>query len=92
MQATNERGRVTAKVHHSLGHLALNVPDDDILLDLVSTAHKPLAGHVVFPETDGRTARKTLVWEAGHWVSYHKTFAGRQRGSKDVSGSLPSSR
>ncbi len=74
-QATNERGRVTARVRHGLVHLMLDVPDDELLLDWGTTAHKPLAGHVTFFETDGHTARETLAWEAGECVGYHETFA-----------------
>ena len=64
-QATGERGRVVAKVRHELVHVALDVPNDDVLLDWANTAHKPLAGHVTFFETDQRTARETLNWVAG---------------------------
>ena len=74
-QATNERGRVMTKVRHGLMHLTLDVPDDAVLLAWGTTAHKPLAGHVTFFETGGRTARETLAWEAGECVGYHETFA-----------------
>ncbi|GAA4027448.1 hypothetical protein GCM10022409_09300 [Hymenobacter glaciei] len=73
-QATNERGRTAAKVRHGLVHLALDVPDDDLLLDWGNTAHKPLAGHVTFFDTGRHTARETLSWEAGQCVGYHETF------------------
>ena len=73
-QATNERGRVAAKVRHGLVHLTLDVPDDDLLLDWGNTAHKPLAGHVTFFNTGRHTARETLSWEAGECVGYHETF------------------
>ena len=73
-QATNERGRVAAKVRHGLVHLTLDVPDDDLLLDWGNTAHKPLAGHVMFFNTGRHTARETLSWEAGECVGYHETF------------------
>ena len=74
-QATNERGRVMAKVRHGLVHVTLDVPDDALLLAWGTTAHQPLAGHVTFFETGGRTARETLAWEAGECVGYHETFA-----------------
>ena len=64
-----------AKVRHGLVHLTLDVPDDARLLAWGTTAHKPLAGHVTFFETGGRTARETLAWEAGECVGYHETFA-----------------
>lgn len=79
-QATGERGRVNAKVRHDLVHLSLDVPADGGLLDWAATAYKPLAGHVTFFETDRRTARETLLWEAGNCVSYHENFvAGDSR-------------
>ena len=74
-QAINERGRAMAKVRHGLVHVTLDVPDDAGLLAWGTTAHKPLAGHVTFFETGGRTARETLAWEAGECVGYHETFA-----------------
>ena len=46
-QATNERGRVMAKVRHGLVRVTLDVPDD-VLADWGTTAHKPLPGHVTF--------------------------------------------
>ena len=38
-QATNERGRVVAKVRHGLVYVTLDVPDDEVLLDWCTTAH-----------------------------------------------------
>jgi hypothetical protein len=73
-QATDQRGRVQAKVRHGLLHLTLDVPDTDLLLDWAHTAHKPLGGHVTFFEPDQRTARETLSFAAGQCVSYQETF------------------
>ena len=53
----------SAKVRHGLVHVTLDVPDDVGLLAWGTTAHKPLAGHVTFFETGGRTACGTLVCE-----------------------------
>jgi Hemolysin coregulated protein Hcp (TssD) len=80
-QATNERGRVMAKVRHGLVYVTLDVPDDAVLADWGTTAYKPLAGHVTFFETGGRTARETLAWEAGACVGYHETFAAGDGGA-----------
>jgi hypothetical protein len=74
-QATGGRGRATAKVRHGTVQLSLDVPDSDFLLNWGATAYKPLAGHVTFFEADRRTARETLLWEAGNCVSYHENFA-----------------
>ena len=73
-QATDQRGRVQAKVRHGLLHLTLDVPDADLLLDWAHTAHKPLGGHVTFFEPDQRTARETLSLAAGQCVSYDESF------------------
>ena len=37
-------------------------------------AHQPLAGHVNFVATGGRTARETLPWEASKCMGYHAIF------------------
>ncbi len=73
-QAIDARGRVQAKVRHGLLYLTLDVPDDDQLLDWANTAHKPLAGHVTFFETDRQTARETVSFAAGQCVGYHESF------------------
>ncbi|WP_375418567.1 type VI secretion system tube protein TssD [uncultured Hymenobacter sp.] len=73
-QATDARGRVNAKVRHGLVQLLLDVPDDDFLPDWANTPYKPLPGRVVFYETQGRTARETLSWEAGNCVGYREDF------------------
>lgn len=60
-QATNERGRVMAKVRHGLVHVTLDVPDDAVRLAWGTTANKPLAGYITFFEIGGRTARETMA-------------------------------
>jgi hypothetical protein len=62
-QATSERGRVTAKVRHSLVQLLLDVPPDDKLLDWAHTPDKPLAGRVIFYDATGGPVLETLTWE-----------------------------
>ena len=73
-QATNERGRVAAKVRHGLVHVALDVPHDDLLLDWAATAHKPLNGRVIFRNAQGGAALETLSWEGGQCVGYQEAF------------------
>ena len=73
-QATNERGRVAAKVRHGLLHLTLDVPDDAVLLDWGTAAFKPLAGRVVFRSAQGGSALETLSWKDGHCVGYQEEF------------------
>ena len=73
-QATDERGRVQARVRHGLLHLVLDVPDDEQLLAWAGTPHKELAGHVTFFAADRRTARETVSFAAGQCVSYQETF------------------
>jgi hypothetical protein len=73
-QHTSERGRVHAKVRHEPLRLLLDVPDDDTLLVWASTAHKPLAGQVVFYNATQRTALETLSFAAGECVEYTEIF------------------
>ena len=73
-QATDERGRVSAKVRHGLVQLTLDVPDDDFLLSWAAAPHKPLPGQVVFFDARGGPARETLAWEAGECVGYQEEF------------------
>jgi|GEM_PF-6577850 len=73
-QATDERGRVQARVRHGLLHLVFDVPDNDQLLAWASTPHKELAGHVTFFAADRRTARETVSFAAGQCVSYQENF------------------
>ncbi|HEX8327718.1 MAG TPA: type VI secretion system tube protein TssD [Hymenobacter sp.] len=79
-QATNERGRVAAKVRHSLLHLTVDVPAGDQLLAWGAAPHKPLAGHVTFFETNRLVARETVGFAAGHCVGYEETFVAGDDG------------
>jgi hypothetical protein len=74
-QATSERGRVVAKVRHGLVRLALDVPDDDKLLDWAHTLYKPLTGRIIFYDAKGGPALETLAWEAGQCVGYQEEFS-----------------
>jgi hypothetical protein len=81
IQATDERGRVRGKVRHSRVHLSLDTPQDDFLLLWGITAHKLLAGHITFFETNQRTARETMSFAAGECVGYHETFDAGDSGA-----------
>jgi len=74
-QATDPRGRVTARVRTGLVYLTLDVPPDDVLLDWAATPNKPLAGQVVFFAAQGGSAVETLGWEAGQCVGYQEEFS-----------------
>lgn len=73
-QATDARGRVVAKVRPGLIYVTLDVPNGDFLLVWAATAHKPLAGYLIFSSTRGGPALETLSWEAGHCVGYQEEF------------------
>lgn len=73
-QATDMRGRVVAKVRHGRVELVLDVPPDNFLEHWATTAYQPLAGRVVFYDSQGGAARETLAWEAGHCVGYREEF------------------
>jgi hypothetical protein len=75
MQATGERGRVSAKVRHGLVHLTLDVPPDDVLVAWACKPHYPLTGQVVFADAKGGATLETLAWEGGQCVGYREEFA-----------------
>ena len=74
-QATDPRGRVTARVRTGLVYLILDVTLDDFLLGWAATPNKPLAGQVVFLAAQGGSALETLGWETGQCVGYQEEFA-----------------
>jgi|GEM_PF-554101 len=79
-QATDARGRASARVRHDLLHLTVDVPDGDELLDWAATPHKPLAGQVVFYNPTQLVALETIAFTAGECVGYQEVFesgAGR---------------
>ena len=73
-QSTDARGRVNAKVRHDLLHLTVDVPDGDELLHWAATAHKPLAGEVVFYNPTQLVALETIAFAAGECVGYQEEF------------------
>lgn len=73
-QATNERGRVSAKVRSGLITLHLDVPDGDQLLAWAADPQKKHSGHLTFQETNRPIAREVLAFEDGFCVSYEEVF------------------
>lgn len=73
-QATNERGRVAAKVRSGLITLHLDVPDSDCLVAWAADSHKKLSGHLIFQETNRPVAREKLAFEDGFCVAYEEVF------------------
>ena len=73
-QATNERGRVSAKVRSGLITLHLDVPDSDQLVAWAADSQKKLSGHLVFHETNRPVAREKLSFEDGFCVLYEEIF------------------
>ncbi|WP_046242592.1 type VI secretion system tube protein TssD [Hymenobacter terrenus] len=72
-QATDERGRVIAKVRQGHIDLVLDVPDDTLLEGWAAAPHKPLPGYILFRAANG-TVLETLAWEAGHCMGYREEF------------------
>jgi hypothetical protein len=73
-QATDARGRASAKVRHHLLELTLDVPTDDTLLAWAAAPHKPQAGQVVFHDMTQLVAHETIAFAAGECVGYAETF------------------
>lgn len=73
-QATNERGRVSAKVRSGLITLHLDVPDGDQLLVWAADPQKKHSGYLTFQETNRPIAREVLTFEDGFCVSYEEIF------------------
>lgn len=73
-QATDMRGRVSAKVRHHLLELTLDVPTNDTLLDWAATSHKPQAGQVVFHDKTQLVAHETIAFTDGECVGYTELF------------------
>ena len=79
-QATDNRGRVLAKVRYAPLELVLDVPTDDQLLAWAHAPHKPLAGAVVFYDVVAQTAHETIAFTAGECVQYAEQFASGATG------------
>ena len=73
-QATNERGRVAAKVRSGLIALQLDVPDSDQLLAWATDSQKKLSGYLIFQETNRPVAREKLAFEDAFCVAYEEVF------------------
>lgn len=73
-QATNERGRVAAKVRSGLITLQLDVPESDQLVAWAADSRKKLSGELVFQETNRPVAREKLAFEDAFCVSYEEVF------------------
>lgn len=74
-QATNERGRVSAKVRHHPVELVLDVPDLDVLVAWAAAPHKRQAVDIVFLDGASRNALETLHMAGAYCVSYRENFA-----------------
>jgi hypothetical protein len=74
-QATEQRGRVNAKVRHNPVSITLDVPESDFLTNWAADSHKQLAVEVVFLEANGGAALETLSLQAAYCVSYEEVFA-----------------
>jgi hypothetical protein len=79
-QATGARGRVNTKVRYEPLQLVVDVPTDDVLVNWAATAHKPLAGQVIFYDTATRVAHETIAFAAGECVQYTEQFASSATG------------
>jgi hypothetical protein len=73
-QATQLRGRVSAKVRSGPVQLVLDVPDGDVLLAWAADPHKRQATAVVFLDANGGRAVETLRLPAAYCVAYQEQF------------------
>ena len=80
-QATNERGRVSAKVRHHPVELVLDVPDSDVLLAWAADPHKRQAADIVFLDPATGSAIETLHLAAAYGVGYRESFAAGDTGT-----------
>ena len=71
-QSTDQRGRVSAKVRHSLVHLTAAVPEHSFLLHWASDPHKRLPAQLILREA-GR-AIETVLFAGAYCVSYAEAF------------------
>jgi hypothetical protein len=73
-QATQLRGRVSAKVRYGPVQLVLDVPDGDVLLAWAADPHKQQATAVVFLDATGGRAVETLRRPTAYCVAYQEQF------------------
>ena len=80
-QATDSRGRVSAKVQYQPVELLLDVPDHDLLLAWAVDPHKRQATDIVFLDPISGSATETLHLEAAYCVGYSENFAEGDAGT-----------
>ncbi|RZK26370.1 MAG: hypothetical protein EOO63_14770 [Hymenobacter sp.] len=73
-QATQLRGRVSAKVRYGPVQLVLDVPDGDVLPAWAADPHKRQATAIVFLDATGGQPLETLRLPAAYCVAYHEQF------------------
>jgi hypothetical protein len=74
-QATQLRGRVSAKVRYGPVQLVLDVPEGDVLPAWAADPHKRQATAIVFLDGTGGQPLETLRLPAAYCVAYHEQFA-----------------
>jgi hypothetical protein len=73
-QATQLRGRVSAKVRYGPVQLVLDVPDGDVLPAWAADPHKRQTASVVFLDANAGRAVETLRLPAAYCVAYQEQF------------------
>lgn len=73
-QATERRGRASAKVRYNPVLLTLDVPETDLLVSWAADPHKRLAAEIVFLDANGGAALETLSLPAAYCVRYDEVF------------------
>jgi len=74
-QATQLRGRVSAKVRYGPVQLVLDVPDGDVLPAWAADPHKQQATAVVFLDATGGQPLETLHLPSAYCVAYQEQFS-----------------
>ncbi|WP_046245310.1 type VI secretion system tube protein TssD [Hymenobacter terrenus] len=73
-QATDARGRTTAKVRHDLVELVLDVPEDAFLEAWANAPTKRDAAHIVFLDSAGGSPIETVSLAGAYCVRYEEEF------------------
>lgn len=73
-QATEQRGRVSARVRYEPVQLLLDVPTTDALLAWAAAPHQQQAAQVVFTNANGGSTLETLLLPAAYCVAYQEEF------------------
>jgi hypothetical protein len=73
-QATEQRGRVNAKVRYNPVTVTLDVPEGDFLTGWAADPHKQLAADILFFDAASGAALETLSLQAAYCVSYDEAF------------------